>query len=456
MRWPIRNQILVPFVLIQIVTIAIVAAFAVWTAIQQVDRELHSRLDGVTSTIESASYPLTPAILEELHRLSTAHLIVLDDEGKIVGTTLKASIQRQQNQISDAQSQNSTAIKTLFGQRYLSRLVTRKAGTQRNRVLILYSESRFQAARSQAILPPILIGIALVLLTTILSMWIASRFSNRIRQLQSQVSRIAHGDFTPVPLSPVDDELRELTESINSMSSALDQSLDQLKDTERSFMLTQLVGGLAHQLRNSLTGARVSIQLHQRRCPQSEDQSIQIALKQLSLTEEQMKALLRVSRGHSSRTVPGQLGELLADAISLVQPLCVHQQIELTSETSNIKCSVPDSDALRGAFLNILINAIEATGPSGSVHVNTSVHQQQIAIEISNTGPPIPPKVVQQMFQAFFTTKPEGAGLGLALAVQAAEDNGGSLEYISGERTTFRFVLPCPTDELASTSPSQG
>ena len=97
--------------------------------------------------------------------------------------------------------------------------------------------------------------------------WIAHRISGRIRRVQAQVARIAAGDFEGFDPGRRGDEVQDLAGSINRMCTQLKQMQGTIRQSERTRLLAQLAAGLAHQLRNSLTGARMSVQLHAKRFP---------------------------------------------------------------------------------------------------------------------------------------------------------------------------------------------
>lgn len=421
-----------------------VAVTASWFALQQVDQEVSNRLKNVLTTVERATYPLTSNILEQLTKLSGANFVVYDTTGTVTGTTLHDQENNQEitaiPQLGEIPSQVSDL--TIGEEEYFSGKVI----LQQNRgtAVVLYPKDLLIAARWQAVFPPAMVGICLLILSPLTSFWISRRIGRRIQRVQRHVSRIAGGDLTPMPPVKSHDELRELSGSINSMVMMLDQSMKRLRDNERAAMLTQLVGGLAHQLRNALTGARVSVQLHRRHCPSSHDEALEIALKQLTFTEEQIKALLRLSRGESEITQPGDLGEILDEVVALVRPICQHKKISLLYERDQFRSTINDQDALRGAILNLLMNAIEATDSRGEIRVIVKTGHERVDVDIIDGGPGVADEISENVFSPFFTTKPEGAGLGLALARQAAEDCDGSLTIATTSPSTFRLSIPRP------------
>ncbi len=161
--------------------------------------------------------------------------------------------------------------------------------------------------------------------------WVAHRITARIRRVQGQVARIVDGDFRELEPSGQRDEVADLSRSINHLCVQLREMQRTIRETERSRLLAQFAAGLAHQLRNALTGARMSVQLHARRHPApAGDQSLGVALRQLAMTEEQVKGLLSLGKVERRPAEPCDVGQLLADVAFLVDPACQHARVTLS------------------------------------------------------------------------------------------------------------------------------
>ena len=146
--------------------------------------------------------------------------------------------------------------------------------------------------------------VAVVIVTTLL----AQRFVSPIRHLSDQTARIAQGDFTPVDLGNVDDELRDLTVSINRMTGRLGQYEREVRRSEQLRTLAQLGAGMAHQLRNAATGSRMAIELHQRQCAAGAAEALDVALRQLRLMESYLQRFLTLSRPRLASREPAPSG----------------------------------------------------------------------------------------------------------------------------------------------------
>jgi signal transduction histidine kinase len=272
------------------------------------------------------------------------------------------------------------------------------------------------------------------------------------------VFAIAAGDFREIPPDHHQDEIEELVNSVNRMAVQLRQMQSTIRQTEQTRLLAQLAGGLAHHLRNAVAGARLALQLHQRRCAgASTDRSLEVALRQLSLTETQVRGLLSLGRSERKAATTCDLRPLAGEIRALLEPSCEHARVvfDLETDTSADPRVSIDVEELRAALLNLLLNAIEAAGEGGRVQLRIDADGGCVGIEVRDSGSGPPREIAESLFDAFVTTKPEGVGLGLALARQVAAQHGGSLEWRRDEGwTVFRLTLPSVGPDAADCPPA--
>lgn len=448
MRWPIRNQILVPFAGLQVVAVALLSVSAAFFVVRRMEEETAGRLNHVIGTLQSSRFPVTDNVLQQMRGLSGADFVVIDSGRRIQAATLTipAGSVRSLSEMSvpaDAVTLDAASRIELSGRRYFAARVNVRGAEGPATLLALYPEDRWRRARSEAIAVPLTIGGLTIAAMVGVSVWLSSRFGRRMRTIQNQVARIADGEFEPINLDRRGDEIRDLSMSVNQMSQALQATTAAIRKSERDALFRQLAGGLAHQIRNAITGARMAIQLHLRRCVQGDEESLAVALRQLSFTEEQIKGLLRVARDDRRDRVPGELSEVVDDVVSLVGPFCEHEQVHLETRDATVGARVTDTDAMRTALLNLVLNAIEAAGPRGHVELSVTAERDGVTIEVSDDGPGVPAEVERTLFDPFVTTKPEGVGLGLVLACQSTREQGGSLAHDRRDgRTVFTLSLP--------------
>lgn len=449
MRWPIRNQILLPFAILQGIAIAVISLSASWIAADRAERDTIARLNQIVATLSSSRFPVQAAVLEQMKGLSGADFIASTGSGDITATTLT---------LGTAQTVISTPLKISSGSGTLSEFQPVTAGEEMwlvggvevlrspelKQLLVLVPERQWQAVRRDVVFPPLLIGICTMLAMWGLSYVIAAKLGSRLDRMQQHVGKLATLQFDTLLPVTGDDELTRLASSINQMAQGLQQATQQIRMTERTALIAQVAGGLAHQLRNSITGAKMAVQLHLRRTPDANHESLQVAIRQLNLTENQIRGLLSLTRDAQQPVVPGRIGSILSNIRELLEPQFQHSETELTIELPKsenpIHLTVADSEQIQAALLNLLQNALEACRPRGTVRVIVSVLDGLIQVDILDNGPGVADAVQGKIFEPFVTGKPEGVGLGLTLASQVAESTGGSLNYDRiDEWTRFRF-----------------
>ncbi len=453
MRWSIRNQILAPIIAIQAVAVTSIALATARLAADRSGRQIADRLHGVIETLTDANFPYTAGVLAKMRGLSGAHFAALTPEGRVDHATLPGldrlpEALRAVGSIGRLHSLGGSPTLVVGGDRYFAIPLTAATAPRGPSLLVLYPETSWRRARWEAATPPLALGFGSLALMAAVTSWTAHCIGARIRTVQRQVARLAAGDFAALDPGPRDDEVRDLAGSINLLGSRLDEMCRAMGRSERSRLLAQLAAGLAHQLRNSLTGARMSVQLHLRRFPpRPGDQSLEVALRQLALTEEQVKGLLSLGRDGPRPSEHCDLGLLLDEVAFLVRPACQHAGVALDHRCAGGPFPlVADPSGLRAAVLNLALNAVEAVGRGGRVRLEVlggGNGGESLAVEVADTGPGPPAELAQALCEPFVTSKPEGVGLGLAIARGVAAEHGGQLSWCrrNGE-TRFRLELP--------------
>ena len=354
---------------------------------------------------------------------------------------------------------SSNPLVEIQGRNFLTAKVPlRRTATRPLSLLVLYPEDRWWTATRGAVLPPLIAGGVTALVALVLTAWWARRFTRPIARLSQQSESIAGGDFQPMPLPIRDDELRDLTLSINRMVEQLTRYEQQVRRNERLKTLGQLGAGLAHQLRNWLTGARLAIQVHARECPLGEQaESTEMALRQLSLMESYLQRFLTLGAGRDEAARPRErcevsLIELIDDVLSLVRPRGRHVGVELqwTPPATRIVI-LGDREELQELLVNLLLNGIDAAAQVqssnhaawGRIELDEAA-STRVRMRVLDSGPGPAAAIASQLFEPFVTDKPEGTGLGLAVAKQIAESHGGSLRWSRNDDVTcFEIELPC-------------
>jgi len=216
---------------------------------------------------------------------------------------------------------------------------------------------------------------------------------------------------------------------------------------ERLASLGRLSAGIAHEIRNPLTGVSLLLdELHDRLLSQPADQNlIRRSLEEIERLEGLVGELLNFAASPEARLVPGDIGEVLRDTLFLVKKQCQRAGIELVEKMDDPFPQFPlDRDKLKQAFINLLTNAIEAMPAGGTLTVVADHGGAGVRVAIADTGEGIPVDRIPLIFEPFYTSKEEGTGLGLSITHNIVSDHGGRIEVSSrpGEGSTFTLHFP--------------
>jgi signal transduction histidine kinase len=460
-RWPIRNQIFLPVAALLLLAVASVAVLMAALAARRSSQERMERVGRVVATLAETTFPLTDNVLSRMRGLSGAEFVTLDDRGAIVTSTLGSSVRE-----ADLPSPLPAAalpthldeftVIDIAGQSYFTMALPGHGSDGVRSLLVLYPRSDLRQAEWEAAWPPLAIGGVTVFLTIALSAWLSRRLARRIEAVESLFARIANGHFAHVDAQPPHDEVYELVLSANRLSDRLADNQEQIVRTERLHLLAQLAGGLAHQLRNAVTGARMAVQLHQRRCPRDADESLDVALRQLSLTEEQVRGLLSLGKPDEQPPVSERLSRVVTEIDRLVSPAARHAHVDWKCELpADDDVTVANARSVQAGLLNLALNAVQAAGSGGHVHLWTEETTGQVKIHVADSGNGPPESLQAAMFEPFITSKPEGIGLGLALAQAAAQEHGGRVSFARVDgKTRFTMLLAVGPSERPGASPT--
>jgi signal transduction histidine kinase len=466
MRSSIRYQLLVPLLTLLMGAVAM----AVWAAAasahragQQIEKQMHD----VASTVSSVTFPRNMQTLNLMKGLSGAEFLLcdgqgrprLDDRGEPM-TTLPPAPEKLPPPSASWQEMRLGPRVKMGNDTYFCQGI--RVGKDSGWILyIFYSESLWKDALWNAIRPALYFGVGGVVLSIALTILVAQRFTSRIQEMERRTRLIAGGDFSPMPLPKRSDELRDLAQSINDMAEKLARFQETVRQNERLRLLGQVSGGLAHQLRNGVAGARLAVQLHAREMNgQGDSETLKVALRQLSLVEMHLKRFLDLGRADGLRRERCSLSSLVDDTVTLLWPQCRHTGIDLQWQApfrngEKLADDISgDPDQLRHLLLNLIQNGIEAAGPGGCVEIRLRLPDagaseqtrdtiRVATLEVYDSGSGPMPEIADRLFEPFVTGKPEGVGLGLAVAKQAVDVHGGRIGWHrDGERTCFWIELP--------------
>ena len=449
MRRPIQQQLLIPMLVVVLTGVAVASIAGAWIGARFAREQEQDNLRRLAATLADAGFPLSQNVLRKMAGLSGADFVVLGPDGQV----LTATIELSEGETAELRRLDQTKPMTgpppdltlvLSAGRYrAARLPVRIAQSRHElqSLYVLYPEEHWDRVARRAAWPPLVAGLVAASIAIGLTIFLARRFTSRVRQLSEQAATVAAGTFSSTSLPHTDDELRDLAIALNRMSEQLGDYEEHVRRSERMKTLGQLGAGIAHQLRNSATGALMALEFHQADLPASTDrESLDVALRQVRLMETSLKRFLRLGRGEQFPTQPVDLGTLVDDTLPLVEPACRHANIQLQwTRPESDAVVIGESDSLQQMLLNLLVNAIEAatdpTGKPGLIRVElhqtpaTGNQPRTIQLAILDSGPGPDRTMESRLFEPFATNKPDGTGLGLSVAREIADAHAATLRW---------------------------
>lgn len=458
----LRYRLLTPLLVVAVLTACGVAAASYWLGGRRTENELNERFTEISSSLSETSFPLTKPVLSLLADLTQTELLITDGDASVLRASMPLSRSRAaalERQLARWQRGESTKLITLNDQPYRGMHFQRRGPAAQDRreeeVVILFDEQQLRTTRWQIAALPLVTGLTTTILLATITLVMTGRLIGRLMHLERQVDRIATGAFDTAIAAGPDDEIGMLGDSVRRMAAQLKQLWENAHQQQGQKLLHQIAGGMAHQLRNSLTGARMAVELHAESCLAGAEQGLHVAVQQIEQSEDFVRRLLQLGAGQQDRERSAAALRCLRDVQDSSAPVAKHRRKEIhwQLEERLAGWEVADGSTFTAAVTNLVLNALEAgqrveidahlepiSEPSDSESGN-SEPGAAVIVQVSDDGPGVPDAIRDQLFEPFVTSKPEGLGLGLAVVRRAAEKLGGVVEYHRQDHhTTFRFT----------------
>jgi signal transduction histidine kinase len=240
---------------------------------------------------------------------------------------------------------------------------------------------------------------------------------------------------------------KAVAEQLAEANRSLREAENVVRRSERLAALGQLSAGLAHELRNPLGTIRGSAEMLRANVPV--DNSIAREMSDFIVSEaDRTNALvtqfLDFARPLQLKLSPCPVTDPLDRAIAQVQRNGAAQIAVYKNYAPDIPPVEIDASYMERVFYNLVLNAVEATAPGGAVTVKTRLTPEAVEVDVIDRGAGIDRPLQEQIFNPFFTTKPQGVGLGLAIVSKIVDEHGGriGLESEPGRGSVFRVTLP--------------
>ncbi len=241
---------------------------------------------------------------------------------------------------------------------------------------------------------------------------------------------------------------RKAAEELTEANRNLSQAELAVRRSDRLAALGQLSAGLAHELRNPLGTIRASAEMLARSVPADNEVAREVAgfiASEVDRSNSLVTRFLEFARPLQLKLVPADLGEVLDRAVALVERDAPQHRVTFYKNYSPDLAPFPfDAELMERVFYNLLLNAAQASNEGGAVTLKTRRLGGTAEVAVIDRGPGIDPKIREQIFNPFFTTKSDGVGLGLAIVSKIVDEHGGrmAVESEPGKGSVFRVLLP--------------
>lgn len=222
---------------------------------------------------------------------------------------------------------------------------------------------------------------------------------------------------------------------------------EEMTRLDRLASLGKLAAGIAHEVRNPLTGISLLLDdLHDRTASASGDQvMIKKAAAEIERVERLITALLNYSSPVRAEFREGDLNAVVHDALLLIRRQCERCMVVIEQESLEIPVFRFDPEKIKQALLNVVKNSLEAMPGGGRIVITASSDEKNALVVISDNGPGIAPDDLPLIFEPFFTRKGAGTGLGLSITHRIiVEEHHGRISVESDGVTGTRFILALP------------
>jgi nitrogen-specific signal transduction histidine kinase len=216
--------------------------------------------------------------------------------------------------------------------------------------------------------------------------------------------------------------------------------------------LSRLTAGIAHEIKNPLNATIIHLELLKMQLADSPDalEHVSVITKQVRRLDEVVQGLLKFTRPEDLRLQPVALAPLFAQMMPIIAAEASKSQVDVRLEVpEDLPPAQADPGLIEHAFLNLALNACQAMPNGGRLRIAARTRPgRQLEIAFEDTGLGIPPEHLSRIFDLYFTTKPQGSGIGLSLVYRTIQLHDGDIEVqsVPGRGTTFTVHLRQATE----------
>jgi signal transduction histidine kinase len=222
----------------------------------------------------------------------------------------------------------------------------------------------------------------------------------------------------------------------------------ELQTADRLAAISRVSGGVAHEVKNPLNAILLHVEVAKSKLARGDTEisaQMEIISREILRLDRVVKTFLDFTRPVELKLANVPLQQLVDEIVDLARPQADASKIRVSVEHHVEGADVRvDRDLLKQAVLNVVVNAMQAMPEGGDLRFEAAANEDTAEIRISDTGSGIPPELRDKIFRLYFTTRPEGSGIGLAMTFRIVQLHDGTIDFTSelGKGTTFLIRLP--------------
>ncbi len=306
------------------------------------------------------------------------------------------------------------------------------------------------------------VGAGALFVGLLVTWWVSARITRPVEELAEGARSVAGGNWATRIDARGRDEIGQLAEAFNEMTSTLAAQRERLVQTERVAAWRELARRLAHELRNPLFPLQITLENLQRARSLSKEQFNEVFKESTATLKAELSNLNSIvgrfsdfSKMPTPQLQRVNINEAVRSAVRLFEPQfnavgkpTITPEYYLAEELPEVDA---DPDLLHRALQNLVLNALDAMPAGGTLTLRTSAHDGGVRLEVADSGQGLTPEECSRLFTPYYTSKQHGTGLGLAIVQSVVSDHGGTISVSSdpGRGTTFRIELPLRSSTTA-------
>lgn len=267
---------------------------------------------------------------------------------------------------------------------------------------------------------------------------LARRMGKRLLRLQIQIGDAARQlkeGFADIEVSStasideLDSQMQYLTRRVQDIVMELGRHQRDAIRNQQLAAVGQLAASLAHEIRNPLTAIKMLVEaaLRDERPRPMSAESLRVVHREVERLEQTVQELLDFARPPTLKRTIVPLSKMINGAVELVQARATRQRVDIRRiKLSDVTVDV-DEGQLRGVFVNLLLNSLDAMPQGGTIDINNLRNGNSIYVTIADSGSGIPSSAFETLFTPFSSSKVTGTGLGLSICKRVVEQHQGAI-----------------------------